>query len=40
MSPEPPGWRVRLGFELLGWGFCTAALGWAYTVHQGIGPRS
>ena len=42
MRPPPPGWRHRrgpgLGFEVLGWTLCLAALGWAYAVHQGIGP--
>jgi hypothetical protein len=43
VTSPPPGWRNRpgqgLGFELLGWSLCLAALGWAYTVHHGIGPR-
>jgi hypothetical protein len=38
VSPPPPGWRQGLGFELLGWGLCCVSVGWAYTVHQGIGP--
>ena len=38
MSEPPPGWRERRQLELLGWGLCLASLGWAYTVHQGLGP--
>ena len=30
--------RRPVGFELLGWALVLAAVAWAYTVHQGMGP--